>query len=178
MPPSFMRTHLPVIRFVLTTVLLMVVLYVVLKVPWVERHFVAPYTQFVAVCSRICLGLIGVETSGSGGLIVSPEFSVTIKNVCNGLEVMAIFFATTIGFPSTIKGKLFGLLLGFPVIFLINTVRVVVLFILGSRNPQVFDDVHFYYAQALVIIATVAVWLLWVTTLSNYGSKTRPRLFG
>ena len=166
------------IRFVLTTVLLLVASYFVLKVPWIERHFVRPYTHFVAECSRICLGLIGVRTTGSGDLIASPEFSVTIKNVCNGLEVMAIFFATTIGFPSSIKGKLLGLLIGFPVIFLINTVRVMVLFILGSKNPQVFDDVHFYYAQALVIIATVTVWLLWVTTFSVYGSKTRPRLFG
>lgn len=174
---DFIRANFSVIRFVLITVLLLVASYIVLKVPWIERHFVEPYTHFVATCSRICLGVIGVRTTGTGGMIVSPEFSVTIKNVCNGLEVMAIFFATTIGFPATIKSKLLGLLLGFPVIFLVNTIRVMVLFVLGSKNPQVFDDVHFYYAQAIVIIATVAVWLLWVTTFSVYGSKTRPRLF-
>jgi len=173
-----MRTGPAIIRFIAVTVLLLGVLYVILKVPWVERHFVGPYTYFVARCSRICLGLIGVRTTGSGGMIVSPEFSVTIKNVCNGLEVMAIFFATTVGFPATVKSKLFGLLLGLPAIFSINIVRVIVLFVIGSRNPKVFDDVHFYYAQALVIIATVALWLLWVSTFSVYGTKTRPRLFG
>jgi exosortase H (IPTLxxWG-CTERM-specific) len=172
------RDNLAVIRFVLITAVLLIGLYVVLKVPWVEGHFVGPYTNFVARCSRLCLGLIGVRTSGSGGTIVSPEFSVTIKNVCNGVEVMAIFFATTIGFPATIKGKLLGLLFGLPVIFLVNQIRVVALFVIGSKNPQVFEDFHFYYAQALVIIATVSVWLLWITTFSAYGSKTRPRLFG
>lgn len=174
---NFIRANLPIIRFVLVAVLLLGALYVVFKVPWVERHVVQPYTGFVATCSRICLQLVGVRASGAGNTIISPEFSVTIKNVCNGLEVMVIFFATTMAFPATVKGKLFGLLLGFPAIFLINIVRVVVLFLVGSKNPQVFDDVHFYYAQALVIIATVALWLLWINTFTVYGSKTRPRLF-
>ena len=177
-PAGFIRKNLPIIRFVLTTIVILTATYAALKVSWVELHFVKPYTHFVAACGRAGLGLIGVRAGGSGSMVVSPEFSVAIKNVCNGLEVMAIFFATTIGFPATIKGKLLGLILGFPVIFLVNLIRVVVLFVLGSRNPQLFEDVHFYYAQAVVIIITVALWLLWVTTLSDYGSKARPRLFG
>ena len=170
--------NLPVIRFVLVTAVFLVASYFVFKVPWVERHFVEPYTHFVAACSRFCLGLVGVRAGGSESAIVSPEFSVTIKNVCNGLEVTAIFIATTIGFPATWKSKLLGLLLGIPAIFLINIVRIMALFILGFKVPHVFDAVHFYYAQALVIIATLAVWLLWVTTFSAYGSKTRHRLSG
>jgi exosortase/archaeosortase family protein len=59
------------------------------------------------------------------------------------------------------------------VIFLINILRIMVLFILGFKMPDVFEAVHYYYAQAFVIIATVGVWLFWVTTYSNYGSKTR-----
>jgi exosortase H (IPTLxxWG-CTERM-specific) len=173
-----MRANFPVIRFVLITFVILIAAYLVFKVPWIERHIVAPYTRFVAACSRLCLGLIGIRASGAGDTIASSEFSVIIKNVCNGLEVTAIFFATTIAFPATIKSKLLGLLIGYPVIFVINIIRIMVLFVLGASNPQVFDDVHFYYAQALVIIATVAVWLLWVTTFSDYGSKTRHRLSG
>jgi exosortase H (IPTLxxWG-CTERM-specific) len=174
----FKRTDRSVIRFVVVTVMVVCALYIVLKVSWVERHFVAPYTEFVAACSRTCLGLVGVRAAGSGDMIVSPDFSVTIKNVCNGLEVMAIFVAATIGFPATITGKSLGLLIGIPLIFLLNTIRVMALFVIGSRDPQVFDDVHFYYAQALVIVATVALWLLWINTFSVYGAKTRSRLFG
>lgn len=175
---AFIRANLPVIRFVMITFTLLIAAYFILKIPWLERRVVEPYTHFVAACSRFCLGLIGVRAAGSGAMIVSPEFSVAIKNVCNGLEVTAIFLATTVAFPSTTKSKLVGLLIGFPVIFFVNIVRIMVLFVLGARNPQVFDDVHFYYAQALVIIVTVAVWLLWVTTFSVYGSKTRHRLSG
>jgi exosortase H (IPTLxxWG-CTERM-specific) len=173
---GWVRTNFPIVRFVLTTAVLLVALYILLHQRWVETHFVDPYTGFVAEFSRVCLRLIGIEAAGTGFSIVSPEFSVTIKNVCNGLEVTAIFLAVTLGFPATWKHKLLGLLIGYPVIFLINIVRIVVLFVLGFKVPNVFEAAHFYYAQAFVIIATVGVWLLWVSMFSAYGSKTRHRL--
>jgi exosortase/archaeosortase family protein len=61
-------------------------------------------------------------------------------------------------------------------IFLVNIVRIVVLFLLGFKVPNIFDAVHYYYAQAFVIIATVSVWLLWVVIYSDYGSKAHPRV--
>ena len=130
----------------------------------------------MALSSRAFLRLIGIDAGGSGSIIVSPEFSVSIKNVCNGLEVTAIFFATILGFPASWKSKLLGLAIGYPVIYAINIVRIVVLFILGFKMPQVFETAHYYYAQAFVIIATVCVWLVWVSLYSQYGTKTSHRL--
>lgn len=173
---EFLGANLPIIRFVLTTAVALVALYVLLHQRWVETHFVEPYTNFVAACGRACLRLVGVEAGGTGYTIVSPEFSVAIKNVCNGLEVTAIFLAVTLAFPATWKNKMLGLLIGYPVIFLINLVRIVVLFVLGFKVPDVFEAAHYYYAQAFVIVATVGVWLFWVATWSAYGSKTRHRL--
>ena len=69
-----------------------------------------------------------------------------------------------------------GLAIGYPVIYAINFVRIVVLFILGFKMPQVFETAHYYYAQAFVIIATVCVWLVWVSLYSQYGTKTSHRL--
>lgn len=170
------RGAVPVVRFVVVTLVALVGLFYLLRQPWVERHFVDPYTGFVAAFTRTCLRLVGVDAGGEGPFISGPRFSVTIKNICNGLEVTAIFLATVLGFPSSARAKLLGLALGFPVIFLINVVRIMVLFVLGYRIPNVFEAVHYYYAQAFVIIATVAVWLVWVTTLSDYGSKAHHRL--
>lgn len=157
------------------TFVALLVLFYVLHLKWVVEHFVAPYTHFVASCSRMCLRLVGVDAGGTGDVILSPQFSVSIKNVCNGLEVKAIFFATVLGFPASWKSKFIGLGIGYPVIFLINIVRIIVLFILGLKMPNVFEAAHYYYAQAFVIIATVGVWLFWVSMYSAYGSKTRRR---
>jgi exosortase H (IPTLxxWG-CTERM-specific) len=170
--PDWFREQLPIIRFVVVTLVSLVGLFMLLNLRAVERSFVTPYTIFVAETSRIVLRLLGVEASGVGTVVSSPQFSVNILNVCNGLEVTAIFFATVLGFPATWKNKLIGLAIGYPVIYLINLVRIIVLFFLGFKQPDIFETVHYYYAQAFVILATVGVWLIWVSLYSVYGSKT------
>lgn len=171
----FLRTNRAIIRFLVITLVSLVGLFYLLHLRYFETHFVEPYTGFVAAFSRLCLRALGVDATGTGTIITSPEFSVSIKNVCNGLEVTAIFFATVIGFPASWKSRGLGLLIGYPVIFMINIVRIIVLFVLGYKIPTIFEAAHYYYAQAFVIIATVGVWLIWVSTLSTYGTKTSHR---
>lgn len=168
--PTTHTGAMPVFRFVAGTLIALIALFALLRLPFLVTHAVEPYTHFVAAVSRACLRAVGVDARGSGSLIASPAFSVTIKNVCNGLEVTAIFLAVTLGFPASWKAKLIGLAVGYPVIFAINVARIMVLFVIGFKVPDVFDAVHYYYAQAFVIIATVAVWLLWVMRFSRYGA--------
>ncbi len=172
---SLFKANLPIIRFILITIVSLVVFFVLLRLKFIQDHFIAPYTEFVAATSRFALRLLGIEAYGRGSLISSPEFSVNIMNVCNGLEVTAIFLATVLGFPATRKSKLIGLAIGYPVIYLINIFRIIVLFILGFKMPNIFQTVHYYYAQAFVILATVGVWLIWVSLYSAYGTKSRHR---
>jgi len=175
--PRDPRDGASIVRFVVVTLLSLVAFFYLLRQPYFAGHFVEPYTNFVASFSRFCLRVVGVDARGEGALITSPQFSVTIKNVCNGLEVTAIFFATVLGFPSGARSKLLGLAIGYPAIFLVNVARIMVLFVLGFKIPGIFDDVHYYYAQAFVIIVTVAVWMAWVALFTDYGSRTtRPRV--
>lgn len=169
----FLSENWPIVRFVLVTIVSLVLFFLVLRLAWVQRSFSEPYTYFVAASSRLFLRLIGVSASGSGTVITSPDFTVNILYVCNGLEATAIFFATVLGFPSRWKNKLIGLALGYPVIFLINILRIAALFLIGYKIPHIFETVHYYYAQAFVILATVCVWLIWVTRYSAYGTKNR-----
>ncbi|NIO00868.1 MAG: exosortase H [Candidatus Latescibacteria bacterium] len=170
------KEYYPIARFILTTIVSLVLFFWLLRVKYFEDQFVAPYTEFVAASSRFFLRLLGIQATGSGSLIASPEFTVNIMYVCNGLEVTAIFFATTLGFPARWRNKLIGLAIGYPVIYLINIFRIVVLFILGFKMPGIFETAHYYYAQAFVIIATVGVWLIWVSLYSAYGSKSSHRI--
>ena len=173
---ALLKENLPIIRFVVVTLVSLVGFFLLLNVAVVQDKFVVPYTNFVAASCRAVLRLFGIQATGSGSMISSPEFSVNILNVCNGLEVTAILFATVLGFPATWKNKLLGLAVGYPAIYAINLLRIIVLFFLGYKQPKIFDTVHYYYAQAFVIIATVGVWLVWVSLYSAYGSKTRPHI--
>jgi len=173
-----LKAHMSVIKFVAVTVLSLLAFFLVLRISWVQIHFSRPYTDFVAASSRLFLQLLGIEAHGQGSLISSPQFTVNILYVCNGIEATAIFFATILGFPSSWKNKLVGLMIGYPVIFFINILRIAALFIIGFRIPEIFETVHYYYAQAFVILATIGVWIIWAAKFSQYGSKSPDKATG
>lgn len=165
-----------VVQFTAATLAGVAVIFSLSRVPFLSEHVVYPYTKFITASSRAVLRLMGQDVGGEGLMIVGRNFSILVQNVCNGLEVTAIFLATVLAFPTTWRNKLIGVALGFPAIFLINVARIAVLYILGFQIPNIFETVHRYYAQALVIILTLAVWLLWATVFTEYGAKARNRV--
>lgn len=157
-----------IIRFVVMTLLYLVGFFLLVHLDFVRDRLIIPYTEFVAASSRVALRLLGVDASGSGVLVVAPQFSVEVGAICNGVEVTAILFAAILAFPAGWKQKLIGLAIGYPAVYLINLLRIIVLFFIGFKQPSIFETVHYYYAQAFVILAAVALWLLWVS-YSNHG---------
>jgi len=152
------------------------VFFALTRIPFLSIHVVYPYTEFITRCSRQALRILGHDVGGEGLLISGPSFSVLVQNVCNGLEVTGIFLAATLAFPTTWRTKLIGVALGYPVIFLFNVGRIAALYLLGFQVPNVFETVHRYYAQALVIILTLTIWVFWVMTFTEHGVKARHRV--
>lgn len=90
--------------------------------------------------------------------IVVPE--------CGAIEVMAIFFAAVIAFPTRWWKKLIGLILGLPIMYFVNVFRLSCLAVVGAmdttRDRWVFNFAHEYVWQTVYIVFVVAVWLLWI----------------
>ncbi len=164
------------LRFVSTSLLGIVGFFALTRIPFVSHHLVYPYTEFIATVSRFALRVTGHGVGGDGLEISGPRFSVLVQNVCNGLEVTGIFLAAVFAFPTSFRNKLIGVALGYPVIFVLNVARIAALYLLGFHVPNVFETVHRYYAQALVIILTLLIWMLWVTRFTEYGTKARRHL--
>jgi exosortase H (IPTLxxWG-CTERM-specific) len=165
-----------VIRFVLSTLVGVVLFFFVTRLPLVSKHAIYPYTEFITTSSRLALRLIGHDVHGEGLFISGSQFGVHVQNICNGLEVTGIYLAAVLAFPASWRSKLAGLALGYPMIFVFNVSRIVVLYILGLNNPDVFETVHRYYAQALTIILTLSIWVLWVAKFTEYGTKESHRV--
>ena len=60
--------------------------------------------------------------------------------------------------------------LGTIFIYLLNLVRVVVLFLIGVYAPQYFDESHVYVSQTIFIVMVAIFWLLWI----GKGVKSIP----
>jgi exosortase H (IPTLxxWG-CTERM-specific) len=126
-----------------------------------HNKVIQPFTAFIAFFSSKILNLFGTWTSVSGTNLSSKDFGINIVDGCNGVFATAILLAGIIAYPSRIKEKLIGILIGIPAIFLINQLRVISLFYLGRSHPTVFEEVHVYAWQPIIIIFAILVWDFW-----------------
>ena len=124
-----------------------------------------PFTTWVAFCSSMILNVFGSWTSVSGTHLSSSDFGINIVYGCNGVFATAILLSGIIAYPSRIRAKFAGVLIGIPVVFAVNQLRVVSLFLLGRRYPGVFEEVHVYVWQPIIIIFAIFVWDFWARNL-------------
>ncbi|MBI1317394.1 MAG: exosortase H [Candidatus Hydrogenedens sp.] len=90
------------------------------------------------------------------------NFHFIVVSECGAIEVMAIFFAAVVAFPTRWWKRLLGILVGVPVMYLVNILRLTCLAVIGAYNPEMFRFAHEYLWQAVYIIFVVVVWMLWV----------------
>jgi exosortase/archaeosortase family protein len=87
--------------------------------------------------------------------------AVDIAIDCNGFWAFAIFLASVLAVPSSWRAKMWGVGLGLPTLWAINTVRVVSLFFVAIYWPAIFEALHLYVWQFLIIAAALLLLMLW-----------------
>jgi exosortase H (IPTLxxWG-CTERM-specific) len=125
------------------------------------KSVMEPFTAFVALCSSQILNIFGSWTSVSGTHLSSSDYGINVVYGCNGAFATAILLSGIIAYPSRIREKLVGVLIGIPAIFAINQIRVISLFLLGRSHPDVFGEAHVYVWQPIIIIFAILVWDFW-----------------
>jgi exosortase H (IPTLxxWG-CTERM-specific) len=159
-------------RFLFIFIAVLVTLFGVELLPWVQNNLVLPWTTLLA---RACVALVSAfDTSvmAQGKVIWNPAtgFGVSIEPGCNGVEAFIVLCAALIAFPSSWLHKAWGLVVGFVAIQALNVVRVISLFYLGQWNKDVFDFAHHYLWQGLIMLDVLAVWLLWIRVAAPLGA--------
>ncbi len=164
---AFLGPHWITIRVVGTFVSLIAVFFTVMTYnPIVERFDVASLlAQVSAWMSWVFLrglGLLGgfpVRIDGTN--LASGNFIVDVSPACSGAVPSMIYLSAVLAYPTNLRAKAIGSVLGMGIIHLVNLIRVVVLFLVGLFAHQYFHDTHVYVAQALVICIAVATWIFW-----------------
>lgn len=125
----------------------------------------------VAQISSRLISLVGVETRTADSVVFQNQgFAIDISYKCAGILLMAFFSAGILAYPCPFPKKLVGLLLGIPLLFLINLLRLVGLFLVGTFIPPMFDFVHKGLAEVLMILAAFVIWWFWLKKVSLKAS--------
>lgn len=96
--------------------------------------------------------------------VMGKVFPFVIISECGAIEIMAIFFAAVIAFPTTMGRKLLGAFVGIPLMYVVNVFRLSFLGVVGALTAggMWFEFLHYYVWQAVYIVFVVAVWLAWI----------------
>ena len=155
------------LRFFVLFLLLQAVLFGGELTPWMQTHFVVPWTNTLAAVSARLVTLFDPSVVAAGKVLRSSAngFAVSIEAGCNGVEATIVLVAAIIAFPASWQRKLAGLAAGIVAVQGLNIVRVLSLFYLGQWSFAAFEWAHLYVWQALIMLDVLIVWLVWVRTL-------------
>ena len=169
--PSGWRAYRQEITFLLVFLVLLGGSFTLISLNWVNDHVIEPFTGLIAEASGVALKILGQDIRMRDTMILSDRFSVNIKNGCNGVEAMLIFFSAVLAFPSSWKSRMQGLALGLVAIQIVNLIRVVALYLTGAYMPKLFDASHTVVWQSVVIGFGVLLWIFWA---NRYADRPVP----
>jgi len=155
----------PVLRFILTFVLLMALFYSFWIQSFFQENITRAITQLDARLASLFLNIFGYETHVNGSNLISDRFAVNVKTGCDGVEGMALLVAGIIGYTASRSHKIKGIVYGILFLFVVNLVRIIHLWLTGVYMPDYFDFFHETGWQILFIIIAIATWAFWISKI-------------
>ncbi len=98
---------------------------------------------------------------------LEDELLVLIANSCNGLSLIILFVGFIVAYPGYWKMKVIYCVTGSILIYLINLVRIQILFFNIMFDYNSFDFNHKYTYTIAVYLCIFILWMLWVNRLSS-----------
>ena len=145
--------------------------------PLMVEHTDGIIQAFIHATAGIEYAVFSVFTDDvrlDGKMIWFGQFVVKIIDECTGIYEMLIFAAAVLAFPTSWAKRGVGLLLGCPLIYLFNVVRIAGLIVVGRYWSEAFEFMHLYFWQATMIAMITSVWMLWIVKVVQREDQALP----
>ncbi len=159
-----MPTYSPQVRFVLLFIVFYIVMHVsYLAVP-IEYLINFVYRWGINEPAAWVINTISAENivRVEGHRLISKTAILEIVRGCDGSGVFFIMASAILAFSASLRYKLWGVLSGLVLIYLLNQTRVIVLYFVVSKEPDWFVPLHTYYIPTLLIIIMCCFFIWWL----------------
>ncbi|WP_459924898.1 exosortase/archaeosortase family protein [Desulfatiferula olefinivorans] len=114
---------------------------------------------------------LGFYPKVSGTILSLQGFSVQVVGECSAVFLFLLVAAFLVSYPSSIRSKLTGAAFMFPVIALVNALRIAAIFLTGVYAPSWFDTLHLFLGQVLMIALSFGLCLFWLGRLDRQAER-------
>ncbi|MDX1502310.1 MAG: hypothetical protein R3325_08090 [Thermoanaerobaculia bacterium] len=156
----------PALTYLVRAVLLGVAIFGLLRLGWVERRLLLPFT---AAQERLACALLG-----------DPTGPIAVGLSCSAAEVVALCLGAVLAFPAPWRRRLAGAAGGMALIVGLNTLRIGTLGRAAGDRP-LFELLHLYLWPGALIAAVTAfvfLWMRWAVEAGDRGSAAPLRAPG
>jgi len=130
------------------------------------------YNGFVVAALAKILNAVGFPCTYRGFVIMVSNLALDVKFGCNGLEAVMIYSIAVMAYPARWLKKLIGTVVGLLIIQIANFLRMVALVYSGIHFKNLFDVIHLYIAQGVMIALALGVFFMYI----NYANAAKEAL--
>jgi len=153
-------------------VALIILFYVFWISPFFQKNVVENVAVFYAEITGFVIKIFNYPILVAGDTLGDVNFSISIKNGCDGIEALAILMCGILVYPGSWKQKCAGLLMGTVLLVFINFIRIISLFFNGVYIPSIFEFMHTGVWQVLFIIFPLIIIFKWVNWINSTAKVT------
>jgi exosortase H (IPTLxxWG-CTERM-specific) len=133
--------------------------------------FTDPLNEHTAWTLGLLLNALGITVSTAKASVSDGGLAFRIIPECTALYMVGLFLCFIAFYPASVRQKTKGLLMGVPVLYLCNLVRLAATFMATRYDRKLFDVVHVYLGQVFTILVVVLSCILWMKWVDKEGSK-------
>ncbi len=123
-----------------------------------------------------CLNLVGMHPLLYGRTLSQDGFAISVITECSTLYMGILFFSFVVAYPTALRQKLVGLPPGIAVLHAGNILRIAAVFAIGVKSRSLFEVVHVYFGQVLMVLFVLAVCLAWINMSSEEATRNQDLL--
>lgn len=151
------------------------IFYGITAMSWFREGLFPWYLRLNAKISAWILTLFGENAQASNFLVYTNKFQLEIRKGCDAIEPSALLVAAVLVSPATTRQKAKVLLIGVPILLVINLVRIISLYYTGVHYPDAFEMVHVDIWQPGFVALTLIVWALWAVGVMSAANKAKAK---
>jgi len=165
--PVFLRIRLPFLLWALLRFIIALgVLLALVESPWFYAHVHAPLQHFIAFSSAQFLSAVWKPCTSVNNILATPSTHIEIVPSCDGVMVIVLYLAAVACLPGRKPLDYYAkAILGGLALLTLNWLRIPSLALVQYFRPGLFEPVHIYIWQALLIFTMISLWLPFATHL-------------
>jgi exosortase/archaeosortase family protein len=124
-----------------------------------------PYCEVLAWTMHHAFSWVGIETRLRDSMVIPVGGSGGIRVVheCDGIVLLVLFAAGVFAVPFAREARPWLLALaGVAFLIVLNWFRLVALAITSFYYPVIFDSMHYYFMQGILMLSVLALYVAWL----------------